>query len=212
MKYKHIIFDFDGVLVDSNDIRLEGFRMIFKDFPEYQVEQLVKYARLNGGLSRYSKIRYFFENIRRGTISDDEVNTLAKKYSGVVKRKVIDAATIKGSLEFLSTYHNKYDFSIVSGSDQEELREICKKRGIEHFFLEILGSPISKELNLSMLFSKRKWEKDKCVFIGDSINDLDSTRFNKIDFIGFNSGVVNWNLINGVAFVNDFSQLTSLLL
>ena len=42
MKYKHIIFDFDGVLVESNEIRFNGFRKLFKDYPRSQVEQLVR--------------------------------------------------------------------------------------------------------------------------------------------------------------------------
>ena len=41
MKYRHIIFDFDGVLVESNEIRFNGFRKPFKDYPQGEVEKLV---------------------------------------------------------------------------------------------------------------------------------------------------------------------------
>ena len=136
MKYKHLIFDFDGVLVESNEIRFDGFRLLFKNYPQDQVERLVLYAKINGGLSRYEKIKYFFKQIRNEPIRDDNVQLLAKQYSELVKQKVIDAEPVKGSLEFLSNHKKNYDFAVVSGSDQEELRDVCKAREIDHFFLK----------------------------------------------------------------------------
>ncbi|MBU4133839.1 HAD hydrolase-like protein, partial [bacterium] len=88
MRYKHIIFDFDGVLVESNSIRFEGFRRLFNKFSENNIEQFLKYVILNGGLSRYEKIGYFFEKIRHEVISPDNVLILAERYSGIVKQKV----------------------------------------------------------------------------------------------------------------------------
>lgn len=206
-RYKHLIFDFDGVLVESNDIRFEGFKLLFKDFPDDKVHRLIQYARLNGGMPRYQKIRYFFEEILTEAISDDDVQKLAKQYSELVKDEVVRAKPVKGSLKFLSSYNKKYDFAIVSGSDQEELRDICKTRKIDQFFIEILGSPVTKESNLALLLSKMQWERKSCLFIGDSINDLDAAIVNEIDFIARYSGIVNWNLIPDVVVIPDLSQL-----
>ncbi|OHC01876.1 MAG: hypothetical protein A2Z57_05360 [Planctomycetes bacterium RIFCSPHIGHO2_12_39_6] len=207
MKYKHLIFDFDGVLVESNEIRFDGFRLLFKNYPQDQVERLVLYAKINGGLSRYEKIKYFFKQIRNEPIRDDNVQLLAKQYSELVKQKVIDAEPVKGSLEFLSNHKKNYDFAVVSGSDQEELRDVCKAREIDHFFLEILGSPASKESNIALLLTKMGWGRKSCLFIGDSINDFDAARANGIDFIGRNSNLINWGLTGNLTVVDDLSQL-----
>jgi len=207
LKYKHLIFDFDGVLVESNEIRFDGFRLLFKNYPQDQVERLVLYAKINGGLSRYEKIKYFFKQIRNEPIRDDNVQLLAKQYSELVKQKVIDAEPVKGSLEFLSNHKNNYDFAVVSGSDQEELRDVCKAREIDHFFLEILGSPASKESNIALLLTKMGWGRKSCLFIGDSINDFDAARANGIDFIGRNSNLINWGLMGNLTVVDDLSQL-----
>ncbi len=104
MKYQHIIFDFDGVLVESNEIRFNGFRKLFKGFPEDHVDQLVAYARANGGVSRYKKIEYFFNAIRQEPISDESVNHWAARFSELVEQDVIDAKSVTGSLEFLEEY------------------------------------------------------------------------------------------------------------
>src|SRR3989338_8474812 len=97
----HIIFDFDGVIADTNEIRIDGFEFLFSDFPRAQVQILADYCRRNGGMSRYEKIRYFFEKIRKENIDDAKINLFAQKYSAIVKHKIIEAAPIEGSLEFL---------------------------------------------------------------------------------------------------------------
>ncbi len=60
---KNILWDFDGVIIDSLAVRDYGFREIFKEFDKVLVEKLIKYHSINGGLSRFHKIRYFFNEI-----------------------------------------------------------------------------------------------------------------------------------------------------
>lgn len=209
--YKHIIFDFDGVLAETNSIRFEGFELLFKDYPSDQVHRLVEYAMDNGGISRYEKIRLFFEQIRQEPISDDRVQLLAKRYSDLVKEKVIDAESVRGSTEFLNKYHCDYDFAVVSGSDQEELREVCRARKIDHFFIEILGSPTAKGLNIALLLAKTGWDKKECLFVGDSINDYDAAKENDIDFVARNAGLTDWSSVKTLSVLNDLSGLDSFL-
>ena len=207
MKYKHLIFDFDGVLVESNKIRFDGFRLLFADYPHDQVQKLVEYAMSNGGMSRYEKIKYFFEEIRDETISGASVQVLSRQYTELVKQKVIDAEPVKGSLEFLSSNYTNYDFAIISGSDQDELREVCQARNIYQLFSKILGSPEKKEINLSRLLTEEGWEKESCSFIGDSLNDLEAARINNIDFIARESGLVEWGTMDNITIITDLTQL-----
>ena len=144
MRYKHIIFDFDGVLAETNEIRFEGFMSLFEDYPKSGLQRLTPYLRENGGLSRYEKIRYFLEEIRHEKISFDRVQVLARQYSELVTQKVIAAPPVEGSLEFLNSQRSNYDFAVVSSSDEEELKKVCRLRGIDHFFARIFGSPSSK--------------------------------------------------------------------
>ena len=209
MKHKHLIFDFDGVLAETNNIRFEGFRLLFRDYPDDQVQMLVEYAMLNGGMSRYEKIKYFFKEIRNEIISDASVQILSRQYTELVKQKVIDAEPVKGSLEFLSNNYTNYDFAIVSGSDQEELREVCQARKIYQLFLNILGSPERKETNLSKLLLEEGWDKESCLFIGDSLNDLEAAQINNIDFIARESGLVEWDSRVNILVIKDLTQLQS---
>lgn len=71
---------------------------------------------------------------------------------------------------------------IVSGGDQNELREVFHKRKIDHFFEEIFGSPDSKETILS-----REKESGNlnypALFIGDSRYDHIAASKAQLDFI-----------------------------
>ena len=60
---KTIFWDFDGVILDSMPIRDFGFAKIFEEFDKELVDKLLEYHTLNGGLSRYVKIRYFYNTL-----------------------------------------------------------------------------------------------------------------------------------------------------
>ena len=210
MKYHHIIFDFDGVLVESNEIRFNGFRKLFEKYPQEQVEKLVNYAKANGGVSRYKKIEYFFNVIRQEPITNGLVNQWAAQFSELVEQDIVEAKPVEGSLKFLEDYFSHFDFAIVSGSDQAELRRICEKRKIDHFFKMILGSPVEKKDNIASLLSDLNWQHNESLYVGDSNNDLDAAKANDLDFVGRCSGLINWEKSN-VRFILDLSSLHKVL-
>ena len=185
---KTILWDFDGVILDSMTVRDFGFREIFKNFDEDKVEDLIAYHRKNGGLSRYVKIRYFYEEILSKTITEDEVNQYAEKFSVIMKEKLIDPKNlIQDSVTFIKENYQKYEFHIVSGSDQEELRFLCKSLGIADFFLTIHGSPTPKTQLVANVLKENEYQLSETILIGDSINDYEAAVANNIGFSGYNN-------------------------
>jgi len=192
MAYRYIIFDFDGVLVESNEIRFQGFIDLFQGLPEDVMTPFMDFVRTNGGLSRYGKIRHLYENILRRPICDDGVAALAREYSRIVMEQIIRARPVEGSLEFLAESCSRFEFAIISGSDQEELRQVCRARGIDRYFRAILGSPKEKKENITVLLNQENWDPRACLYVGDSRNDHDAAVETGIDFIGRSSGVMDW--------------------
>ncbi len=187
-KIKVILWDFDGVILDSMAVRDFGFTEIFKTFNQEDVDKLINYHRLNGGLSRYVKIRYFYEEILSKDISEAEVNQYADQFSVIMKQKLIDTNNlISDSLDFINKEHKNYKFHIVSGSDQEELRYLCKELGIDHLFLSIHGSPTPKKQLVADLMNTHKYVNNETCLIGDSVNDYEAAIHNNIDFYGYNN-------------------------
>jgi phosphoglycolate phosphatase-like HAD superfamily hydrolase len=209
MGIKNILWDFDGVILDSMKVRDWGFREIFKKFNKDEVDKLIEYHRENGGLSRYVKIRYFYENILERPIKKEEVLDYAENFSLLMKTKLTDKSNlIQDSVRFIQGKFNDYNFHIVSGSDQEELRFLCYELDLSKFFLSIHGSPTAKKTLVKDLISNLNYDKNKTILIGDSINDYDAAVKNDIDFYGYNEITLD-NLSK--FYIHNFNEFNSYL-
>tara|TARA_B100001758_G_C18284910_1_gene543729 strand:- start:445 stop:1062 length:618 start_codon:yes stop_codon:yes gene_type:complete len=196
IKSTNIIWDFDGVIIDSDKVRTNGFRHIFRNFSKKDVNEIIKYHKTNGGLSRYVKIKYFFDSILKVELRNNNFKQYLSEYSAYMKVRLIDNnLLINQTIEFIKK-SNKKNMFLVSASDQEELIFLTKKLSINNFFKEIKGSPTSKHENIKNLILKFGIDKTDTVLIGDSINDFEAAKKNGIKFIGFNNTELNKKNIN----------------
>lgn len=186
--YKTILWDFDGVIMDSMPVRDKGFEIVLKNYPQEQVALLMEYHRNNGGLSRYNKFRYFFEEILKETITESEIKVFAEEFSVVMLQNLLDSKLlIEDSLKFIKENYLKYKMHIVSGSDGNELRHICETLGLSQYFISIHGSPTPKKELVKNVLIENKYVKEQTCLIGDSFNDLEAATFNDIVFYGYNN-------------------------
>ena len=184
---KNIIFDFDGVILDSMPIRTEGFKKIFENYDNKKVEELISFHLINGGLSRFVKIKYFFEELLETSISEEEINFFADKYSKIMKEKLINEKyLIRETVDFIKNNNNIKMF-IASGSEEKELRLINESLQLSKYFLGIFGSPKNKIDIVKSIIQDNKLNKNETILIGDSINDYDAAIKNDIRFFGYNN-------------------------
>lgn len=191
IKPEVILWDFDGVIMESNAIRDLGFQEVLKDFPKSEVEKLMDFHKSNGGLSRYVKFRYFFEEVRGEPIGEKAVQQWADKFSQIMMRLLINEDLLIPEItEFIKENHHRLKMHIVSGSDQDELREICSRLGINQYFKSIHGSPKPKKEWVKTIINSENYHPSVCVLIGDSINDYEAARENGIKFCAYNNSAV----------------------
>ena len=72
-----IIFDFDGVIVDSVHIKTEAFIALYSTYPDH-IKNKVKLHHLeNTGISRYKKIYFYFRGFipKKKLIENITINT-----------------------------------------------------------------------------------------------------------------------------------------
>jgi phosphoglycolate phosphatase-like HAD superfamily hydrolase len=190
-KIQTLFWDFDGVIMDSNAVRDRGFEEVLKDYPQAEVDALMAFHRENGGLSRYVKFRHFFEDIRRESITEAEVNIWANKFSKIMMQLLINPdLLIQETLKFIKANAQKYTMHIVSGSDQTELRHICKSLDIAQYFLSIHGSPTPKNDLVADLLKEKSYDKSSYLLIGDSRNDFEAAQVNGIHFMGYGNEII----------------------
>ncbi|MEA2029111.1 MAG: HAD-IA family hydrolase [Campylobacterota bacterium] len=185
---KSILWDFDGVILDSMPIRDYGFRKIFESYPKDLVEQLIEYHQLNGGLSRFHKIKYFYNELLNQEIDEAKIAEYASSFSEVMRAELPKPQyLIDESVEFIKSNHQDYIFHIVSGSEQNELRYLCQTLGIAQYFKSINGSPIHKNDLVKNVLATQSFTLDEYLLIGDSINDYEAAKVNGIKFYGYNN-------------------------
>lgn len=187
-----ILWDFDGVILNSMPIREYGFKTVLKNYPKKEVEKLLKFHRENGGLSRYVKFRYFFEEILEEDLSDERLGRFTTQYSEIMREKLCQREfLITETVNFIDENQSKYKMHIVSGSDEKELQYLCEQLQISHFFESITGSPTPKVELVSSLIEKYDYNTIELCLIGDSRNDFEAAQFNGIDFYGYNNNSIS---------------------
>ena len=183
--YKNLIFDCDGIILNSNKIKTEAFREVVSHYGDNAAEELVKFHVMNGGISRYEKFNYFYENIASNHNLDKKsinVEKLIENYGSKVKKK-LEVCEVSIQIMQYRQYSDAIWF-IVSGSDQNELKKIFKKKQLKDSFNGgIYGSPLSKDEIFKNIFKDKMDEISKSLYIGDSKYDYLAAKKIGMDFV-----------------------------
>lgn len=183
-KLQAIFFDFDGVILDSIPTKTEGFVTLFSDYDQEVIEKIVHYHHLHGGISRVEKIKHAHEKFIGTPLSEQELAHWARKYSELVVQKVIGVDWIKGAKVFLESCPGTFKVFVISGTPEDELKYVLQKRGMNHYFDAILGSPILKPEHIRMLLQKYDLKPSQCVFVGDALTDYNAAKETSLHFVG----------------------------
>ena len=127
-----IIFDFDGVLVESVEVKTRAFAALYEDYGNEVVARVEEYHLSHGGVSRFDKFRYFQTQVLgKPPLSEQAVDELAKSFSAIVIDQVVAAPMVAGAQAFLDDAGRQLPLFVVSGTPTPELDEILKRRNME---------------------------------------------------------------------------------
>jgi phosphoglycolate phosphatase-like HAD superfamily hydrolase len=209
---KAVIFDFDGVIVESVNIKTEAFRYLFKDYPEY-IKEIMEYHIKNGGVSRFEKFDWIYRNILKKELTEKEKNELNHFFSEYVFDKITKCQLVNGVLDFLNNNLDKFLFFIISATPDEELKSIIQEKGLNQYFKNIFGSAISKKEAILKIKNDFDFNLDEIIFIGDSLNDYWAAKDSGVSFIARLSGEDLFSGQSGVlAIIKDLSSLQKILI
>lgn len=187
--YNTLVFDCDGVVLNSNTIKTDAFRAVTLPFGESASAAFVQFHKQNGGVSRFNKFDHFLETILPAyaaqTFGEEKPRLLSsflEKFSEEVREGLLRCEVAPG-LEKLREAMPGVRWLIVSGSDQAELREILDQRGISHYFdFGIYGSPKDKYSIVSGLLETGQIHLP-ALFLGDSRLDYEVSKAFGLDFM-----------------------------
>ena len=205
---KAIIFDFDGVILDSVDVKTQAFGDLYAPFGAEIKKKVIAHHLLHGGVSRFEKFKIYHNEFLHINISEKQIDDLAKEFSGLVFEKVLAACFIDGAESFLNYVHAKYKTFVCTGTPQNEIEQIVDKRCLNNYFDELHGSPRKKTEIISKLLIKHNLAPSEVLFLGDAMTDYDAAKDTRINFVGIKNEDTDFP--KGTILVSDLMEIIEL--
>ena len=183
--WQAIIFDFDGVVVESGKIKTQAFAELYRPYGEEIVAAVVQFHTQNGGMSRYRKFRHFQEHfLSKPPLTEAEEKQLDIRFSELVVEAVIAAEAVPGAIELIRQQAGKIPLFVASGTPDIELKVIVERRGLTPYFTEVHGAPALKKTIIAEILSKHALKPESVLMIGDAMADLEGAQANNTAFLG----------------------------
>ena len=209
---RNLFFDFDGVLVDSVQVKTDAFHQLYLPYGNDIADAVVEYHRLHGGVSRYEKFRYYHQELLQQPLDEDGVQELAIQFSALVKAAVIAAPEVPGAEDFLRRHQDRFRMWIITGTPTSEILPIGEARGWSAYFEGVHGSPQKKKYWTEFLIREHGLERSETLFLGDATTDLAAAEHSKLNFAlrDYAENKAYFTTYDGLRFA-DFAELEQLL-
>lgn len=163
------IFDFDGVIKDSVDIKGNAFRELYIHESQ-EIADLIYYDHLqNGGMPRSEKFDRWEKLFFGRNLTTHRSVELHARFKQIVVNRVLESDFIPGFQQFFKSLDPSKCY-VCTATPQDEARFIMKKLGLN--FSEIWGAPLSKTEIITSILKKTSALPSEALYFGDSDKDL----------------------------------------
>jgi len=180
------IFDCDGVILDSNDLKVAALRSSLESiaFPDRLVAWMTAEFRANFGRTRAMHFEVFRNHaqLQGFHVDQKEMDIAMQRYSESVRFLYSDCTIIGETKSYIDELPTESLVFVVSASDQSELRELLPEKYPILKRDHIFGGPIPKLQNISNVLGLTK--ASEAFFYGDSILDAKAALDAGIRFVG----------------------------
>jgi phosphoglycolate phosphatase-like HAD superfamily hydrolase len=212
-EYKTIIFDCDGVVLNSNKTKVQAYYAVAKKMggTDAQAQALVDHHIAKGSFPRNGKIVYYLNHIVKQTITPELMQQYMHAFDEYLDTALMECEVASGLLE-LKSATPQARWMLLSGGDQAELRRVFPRRHLANLFeAGIFGGPDQKE----HVLAREKLNGNiamPALFVGDSKYDHQAASGAGLDFV-FLSGwteVKDWESYcaeNNIFVLKNIAQL-----
>ncbi len=153
---KLVLFDFDGVLIDTLGICFSINQSIYDDL---SLEEYKSFFEGN-----------IYNAVRRDGTPKKHHPEFYEIYDNKT-REVVIPPVLKLVVEKLA---QKYILTIVSSTYSVSIQNILKKEGIDGFFVDVLGADIAtdKRIKIKTLLNKYECSPENAVMVTDTLGDI----------------------------------------
>jgi len=169
MKVKGIIFDFDGTLVQSNSLKVQGFYAVTRHIPGAK-DCLDNLFLKQPYLDRFQLLT----SVSKET-DHNSPKELIEAYSEWINHALKQVKEVPGARAFLDkAKRHRVPMAICSATPEMHIEQAIHMTGLDGFFTHVKGGMYSKSKGARNIL--RDWkvsfdEINSIVFIGDTDND-----------------------------------------
>ena len=214
-EYKTIVFDCDGVVLDSNVVKTEAYFRTAKNLgaTDFEAQALMDYHVKLGGISRYHKFDWYLREVLHEPASETAIKALLDEFSRELEVGLMQCDMAKGLFELREAMPNA-NWLVLSGGDQQEIRNLFAKRKLAHMFNGgLFGSPDNKD----EVLAREKMNgniKMPALFIGDAKYDFEAANRAGLDFLFLSAWteVKDWQAYckeNNLTVLNNIQALSA---
>lgn len=178
-----VAFDFDGVVLESADLKTRAFARLYEQHPEH-VDAIVALHLRHAGVSRYEKFRWIGRDILGTPVSDDDLVSLNERFSALVMDEILRCPFVPGAREMLLGRGAQIPLYVASGTPEDELRDIVARRELSAAFRGVYGSPAVKAEILERIMGELHIGPEEVLFVGDAMTDLEGAHAAGTPFLG----------------------------
>ncbi len=180
---EQIIFDFDGVILDSADLKVDAFAKVYAGEAEEPIAAIMEYQQAHGGVGRREKFVYFEREVFGRAGDARSVQNLCDQYAATISEGMRNAVFIPGAEALLQACLGRARMHVVSGMPQEELEEIVVERDLGRFFESLYGAPTTKTVAFRAILQATPIAPDRSIAIGDSTTEFDAAMETGVPFL-----------------------------
>jgi phosphoglycolate phosphatase-like HAD superfamily hydrolase len=182
-----IVFDFDGVLVDSNRIKRDAYRQVLQH-RGVSVELLEACLASHPEADRTEIITALLHRLSKSGAPDaTEVARYVADYAAVCLAGVSSCPEVAGASAALESLCVDYPLYINSATPEEPLKQIVAVRGWSRHFRGVMGRPYSKSENFTRILTAEQIPADAMLFVGDRQPDMAAALACGCVFVGVQS-------------------------
>ena len=178
---KAIVFDFDGTLVDSNEIKWSGFEHVFSEYVG-RMPEISAYCRGNNHTIRGEKFRYVCEQFLHVDYTAERERSLHERYAAYTTTGVAQAPEIPGAADFVRQVSDR-PTALLSSTPHSILIEILRRKGWQSMFEAVQGAPVVKRDWLTRYRQQLGCAAADILFFGDTEEDEGSAQAAGCNFV-----------------------------
>jgi len=180
-----LVFDFDGTLVDSSDIKERAYRAAIGAAVSAPQANVQRAYRAHGTLNRVPQLFNAFRDLVGRVPDDCEVESMVSTYGSFVRERSHEVRLFDGMREFLAAHRPRYYLTVASNAPQDELVAACYASTIDGYFDHIYGYPTTKDEAIEIVQSDCALPRSRIIYIGDRPEDGDIAERMGVPFCRF---------------------------